>query len=174
MRTGGTTMSIKTFLVFIFTVVSLQACTGFHLREDASLSPTFQQIELVGVLENNDFKNELQMAIEEAGGTLKNGASTQLKLSNIREGKQIVAYDSDRKARVYLLSLKLNYDILVDAKQSVEKNVSSIKSQRLNLDKTFVYDADFALGKAEEEKQIRQKLYAEASRLILLRLKYHN
>lgn len=167
MRPAGTTMRIQAFTVFLF-VSLLQGCSGFHLRESTSLPTHYQKLQLVGASENNSFVKELKLAIEEAGGSLENQANTKLKLTNIREGKQIVAYDSDRKARVYLLSLKLSYEVLVD-----QKNIKAFPSQRLNLDKTFVYDAEFALGKAEEEKQIRQKLYAEAARLMLLRLKYH-
>ena len=47
-----------------------------------------------------------------------------------------------------------------------------LAKKRINIDRSYLYDPDFALGKAEEEKRVKQALYEEATRLILLRLKY--
>ena len=71
-----------------------------------------------------------------------------------------------------MISLKFNYTITADATGNEQSGSFATVKQRINLDKTFLYDADFALGKVKEEQQIRESLYAEAARLILLRLKY--
>ncbi|MCK5918926.1 MAG: hypothetical protein KAG34_10885, partial [Cocleimonas sp.] len=47
-----------------------------------------------------------------------------------------------------------------------------LKKHAIRLDKTLIYDANFVLGKAEEEKRIQQSLREEAARLILLHLRY--
>ena len=161
-------------LVISFALVLLQGCS-FHLRETTRLPADIKQLRIVGASENSGLFNALQTAIEEAGGQVSNPSNAQIRLSNIREGRRIVAYNSERKARIYLISLKLNYKVVVNAvssgKGSSEKS-RSFSKQRINLDKTFLYDANFALGKVKEEEQIRESLYAEAARLILLRLRY--
>ena len=63
--------------------------------------------------------------------------------------------------------LKLEYTVQ-------NKNKKKQPKQRISLDRTFIYDANFALGKAEEETQIREGLYEDAARLVLLNLQYAN
>jgi len=146
----------------------LQSCSGngFHLRNTQELPKQYQQIQVVNISNDNGFTDALQAAIEESGGRLEDKAETKISINNFREGKRVVAYDKDRKARIYLLFLKFEYQIL-----DTQNNLK-LQKRRINLDRTFVYDANFALGKAEEENQIRHELYAEAARLILLRLKH--
>ncbi len=163
-------MTMKVKLLFIlFTVLLLQGCSGFHLRDSADLSGKYKKIQLLGVPHEKALAEALELAIEEAGGDVVDQANTKIKISNVREGKRVVAYTSERKARVYLLFLKLNY--IISLPHDGEGQSQSALNQRINLDKTFIYDANFALGKAEEEVQIREKLYEEAARLILLSLK---
>lgn len=148
------------------TTLLLQACSGnaFHLRNNVNLPAKYQQIQTENILSGNGFSKAFRLAIEEAGGQVLDTANTKIRFDNFREGKKVVAYTKERKARVYLLFLKFDYEI-VDGKQV-------LPNRRINLDRTFIYDANFALGKAEEESQIRHDLYAEAARLILLRLQY--
>ncbi len=164
------------FKLFVVTaalqgVLLLQACSenGFHLRKNIDLPLDYKTLKIANLADDNGFRKALRVAIQEAGGQLLDDSeakiSTVIRFNNFREGKRVVAYTSERKARIYLLYLKLDYQIILWGKPVSEK-------RRINLDKTFVYDANFALGKAEEEKQIRQELYAEAARLILLRLQY--
>lgn len=155
--------------IILFGVLALLQSCSFHLRETTPLAKAFKQLQIVGATENNALYNALQTAIEEAGGQVDASSKAQIRLSNIREGKRIAAYNSERKARIYLLYLKLNYAIFVESATG-EKN-SFVPRQRINLDKTFLYDANFALGKVKEEEQIRESLYAEAARLILLRIR---
>lgn len=142
----------------------LLACggNGFHLRKSIDLPSQYQQIQVENA--SSGLSTAFRTALEEAGGRVNDNAKTKVIFSNIRERKQAVAYTSERKARIYLLSLKLTYEVQAKGR--------SLKEQRINLDRNFVYDANFALGKAEEERQIRVDLYEEAARLILLRLQY--
>jgi len=158
-------------VITCYAIILLQGCS-FHLRETTPLPDSLKQLQIVGVTDNSGLFNALKVAVEEAGGEVRKAAKATLQLSNIREGRRVVAYNSERKARIYLISLKFNYTIRVKS-NSNDKGGSLFNSrQRINLDKTFLYDANFALGKVKEEEQIRDSLYAEAARLILLRLKY--
>ena len=150
----------------------LSACgNSFHLREEVKLPNIYQKIKLENISLDSDFSKAFERTLEEAGGELidassRQPANTKIIIENLREGKRVVAYTSERKARVYLVFLKLDYTV-----QKLNNGQKQAK-QRISLDKTFIYDANFALGKAEEEKQIREGLYSEAARLILLNLKY--
>lgn len=149
--------------------VALSGCSGngFHLRENIDLPKVYQNIRLEGLSSENDFTKAFQTVLEEAGGESNNNAKTSVNISNFKEGKRVVAYTSQRKARIYLVFLKLEYVIQTAGASQSEK-------QRINLDRTFIYDSNFALGKAEEEKKIRKDLQTEAARLIILRLQYTN
>lgn len=155
------------YLSFSIVLVLLLGCSenGFHLRKNVELPVIYKHIQIENIVDKNVFRNTLQQALEEAGGQVVDTANIKIKFSNFREGKRVVAYTSKRKARVYLLFLKFEYEVSSATSKSLEQH-------RINLDRTFLYDANFALGKAEEEDQIRHDLYTEAARLILLRLEY--
>jgi len=155
-------------------ILLLQACSsnGFHLRSEVDLPKIYQRIQVDNISYDHGLVKAFELALEESGGQLLAKASTIVKINNIREGKQTVAYTKARKAREYLLYLKFGYTIEISGKNASQKREKETKNQRINLDRIFVYDADFALGKAEEEKQIRQELYKEAARLMLLKLQY--
>ncbi len=155
-----------------FAMFLLQACSGngFHLRENVDLPSRYQKIKLENISYGNNFVKSFEETLEESGGELVNGAKspfTIIKINNFREGKRVIAYTSTRKAREFLLSLKFDYSI-----NSIRDSVLSSKNYRINLDRVFIYDADFALGKEEEESKIRKNLYEEAARIILLKLQY--
>lgn len=170
-----TLRSIGSFAVFLLLQSFLLSACGnsFHLREEVVLPQTYQKIQLENVSLESDFSKIFQSTLEEAGGELidsrsKQHPTTHIIIQNLREGKRVVAYTKERKARIYLVFLKLEYTI------QNRKNGKKPEKQRISLDKTFIYDPNFALGKVEEEKQIRDGLYHEAARLILLNLKYRN
>lgn len=178
-----TKLLVACFAVFfLLQSIFLSACSSsFHLRKEVTLAKNYQQIQLENISLESDFAKIFENTLEEAGGQLvnpqinskktvyntANTTSTKVIINNLRVGKRVVAYTRERKARIYLVFLKLEYTI-----QS--KNRQKQPKQNLSLDKTFIYDVNFALGKAEEEKQIRNGLYAEAARLILLYLQYSN
>jgi len=152
--------------ILLMSILLLQACSsnGFHLRKELDLPKMYQRIQVDNLSYEHNLVKAFELALEESGGQLLEKAATVIKINNFREGKRTVAYTKERKAREFLLYLKFGYTILASGKET--------KNQRINLDRIFVYDADFALGKAEEEEKIRQELYKEAARLILLKLQY--
>ncbi|MCF6190882.1 MAG: hypothetical protein L3J51_10405 [Cocleimonas sp.] len=156
--------------ILLISILLLQACSGnsFQLRKELNLPKMYQRIQVDNISYEHDFVQAFELALEESDGKLVEKAATVIKINNYREGKRIVAYTKERKAREFLLYLKFGYTISMSGQVSGKET----KNQRINLDRIFVYDADFALGKAEEEKKIRQELYKEAARLILLKLHY--
>lgn len=164
-------LKLVTFGALFFAILVMQACTdsGFHLRSNIELPSKYKKIQLQNLRQGHGLVNALQLKLEESGGELLESSSTKIKIHNYQEGRRVVAYTRERRAREYLLFLRFDYSISLSMKNS--KSIE-LKKRRINVDRTFIYDANFALGKAEEEKQIRQDLYEEASRLILLHLQY--
>ena len=162
----------KIFTVFhvVLLLLLIQGCSGngFHLRKNVELSPEFTATYLKGLVSENDFTSTFVDGLTEAGGSVvqaEDQAKAIVDFSRYEEGRRVIAYTSDRRAREYLVFLKVEYAI------QYNKN-STAKKHRLNIDRSYLYDPDFALGKAEEEKRVKQELYEEVTRLILLRLKY--
>ncbi len=148
----------------------LQSCSGngFHLRKELNLPINFQRIQFENIAYEHEFVEVFGEELEESGGILVEKSLTKIIVSNFREGKRVIAYTSERKAREFLLSLKFDYLI-----SSSNSKIITKQKYRINLDRVFIYDNDFALGKAEEESKIRRSLYQEAARLILLKLQYN-
>lgn len=154
-------------MLFIISLL-LQSCSGggFHLRESASLSAPYSKISLIGLSEESDFYKTLDKAINDAGGKVlpPGDSGSSIVFSGFKEDKQVVAYTSEREARIYLVYLELDYTLRVGSKE--------LNTNPLRVEKTMIYDSSVVLGKAEEERRILQALREEAARLILLRLKY--
>ena len=157
---------IKSLLPYLLLSLLLQACTsggGFHLRNHIALPGAVQHIQLEGLSYEHGLAKALEDAMEEAGGKLQEKAQTKLVISNLQEGKRVTAFTKERKAREYLVYLKFNYALQL-------KNQKPSTMRRIALDRSFVYDANYALGKEEELNKIRQDLQKDAARLIMLRL----
>lgn len=144
--------------------VLISAC-GFNLRETQPLSEVMQQVGLKGIKSDSDFGSVLKIAFTDARSQLiENGdLPAQLNISDLEESRRVLSYDTDLEVRQYLLYMKFSYSIIVNGKQH--------GPYLLNLDNTLNYDADYVLGKQEEQRTIRKALRENAARLILLRLK---
>lgn len=170
-----TFFSLKLILLLLF----VQGCSGngFHLRKNVDLAPQYSKILLQGLATESEFNTVFADALSEAGGNIvsdERRAESTIVFSTFEEGRRVIAYTSDRRAREYLVYLKIEYSIRQSTRQSKKKTLKGIvlTKWRINIDRSYLYDPDFALGKAEEEKRVKQALYEEATRLILLRIKY--
>lgn len=144
--------------------VMLSAC-GFNLRDSQPLPETMQQVGLKGIDGDRNFGSVLKIAfIDARSQLLENGAlPVQLSISDLEEERRVLSYDSDLEVRQYLLTMKFSYSFEVNGKQH--------GPYLMSLDNTLNYDADYVLGKQEEQRKIRKALREDAARLILLRLK---
>ena len=159
---------IVSSLVVMFILQGCSATSGFHLRKSLLLPAQFRALQVENIPAENSFLEVFEEVLEEAGGRISNDSTSRIIFSNFQEGKRVIAYTSERKAREYLLYLNFEYEIHT----SYKKVLSKLPRRRINIDRSYLYDPDFALGKAEEEKKVQKNLYQEASRLILLRLQY--
>ena len=157
---------IKAFLPLFLLSLLIQGCSvgnGFHLRNHISLPPSVRHLELQGISSEHGLAQALAEALEEAGGSQREKAPTKIIISDLQDDKRVTAFTRERKAREYLVYLKFNY-----ALQYPDKEPETIGT--IALDRSFIYDANYALGKEEELNKIRQDLQKDAARLILLRL----
>lgn len=162
-------------LKVIFILLFIQGCSGngFHLRKNIELAPQYSKIQLQGLASDSEFITIFSDALSEAGGDIVSEdelSNSTIVFSKFEEGRRVIAYTSERRAREYLLYLKVEYSIRPNINKDTQN--PSLLKKRINIDRSYLYDPDFALGKAEEEKKVKQALYEEATRLILLRLKY--
>ena len=159
---------LRFFLFPLIIVFLLPSCSGggFHLRESTRLSGAYQNIALQGISTESKLHTTLKQSIKDAGGNIVPLASANaiIVIKNLKEDKKIVAYTRERIAREYIVYLHFNYQIKIGDKE--------LEQRLIRLDKTLIYDSNFVLGKAEEESRIQQSLREEATRLILLRLRY--
>ena len=167
--------AIGSVLLPLLLLLLLQGCSGngFHLRKNVELAPQYSKIFLQGLSSETEFKFAFSNALAEAGGDVVENeklAKSTVNFLRFDEGRRVIAYTSERRAREYLVYLKIEYSIFANNKK-VNKTIE-IPKYRINIDRSYLYDPDFALGKAEEERQVKKALYEEAARLILLRIKY--
>jgi len=160
-------------LHLVLLLLFIQGCTGsgFQLRKNIELAPKYSQVQLLGLSADSEFTTIFSDALSEAGGDIVSvgeQARSIIEFNKFEEGRRVIAYTSDRHAREYLVFLKIDYSIRNNSQTSDVKP----PKRRINIDRSYLYDPDFALGKAEEEKRVKQALYEEATRLILLRIKY--
>lgn len=161
---------LKYYILFFLVLSLLSACSGesFHLRGNYTLPKIHQKIYISGLAQRNRFKLVLIKILEQANAKVvnyKDKTTTVIKIDNLQEEKKVVAYSSERRVRAYDLALKLDYII-----KAPTKNKDILNKKSIYVIQTQLYDSNFTLGKAEEEKEIKEKLRKKAARSILLHL----
>jgi LPS-assembly lipoprotein len=151
----------------------LSACTGgnFHLRGKADLPVVFQTMMLQGLAIDSAFALALRKAFENTGSELRlvpsnNQHESLLYITNYQEGKRVVGYGKNREVREFLIFTRLDYEVRAKGGGGL------LPKQRLQVDKTQIYDSEFVLGKTEEERLIREDLRDDLARQVLIRLRY--
>lgn len=162
--------SIITIAVLLMLTACSSGSNGFHLRNKITLADKYKRVAVKGVERDSEQFQELKFALQEAGSEVIHQPETSfagsvIEIRNLRENRRIIAYDSGRKVREYLLYLKFDYLL------NKSNANSDSKLHHISIDRAFLYDSNFVLGKSEEEKLIRKGLRKEAARLILLKIK---
>ncbi len=99
--------SLKLILLLLF----IQGCSGngFHLRKNVNLASQYSKVQLQGITEDSEFKPFFANALSEAGGNIVSDeklAKSTIVFTKFEEGRRVIAYTSDRRAREYLVYLK--------------------------------------------------------------------
>lgn len=157
--------------IVCFMMPLLSACTGggFHLRGNVPLPAIFQTMTLRGIAVDSDFALTLRKAFADSGHRLQlntNNDHARLTILDYDEDKRVVGYGRNREVREFLLFITLDYEV------RAANGTLLLAKQRLQVDKTQIYDSEFVLGKTEEERIIRKDLREDLARKILVRLRY--
>lgn len=161
-------------LPLLVIALSLQGCGGFHLRGSSSAEGEIVRgkldstVQLLNIDLNSAFGRHLKTAVKNIGGKLVDAPSNAdytIRINQFNEGKYAAGYSRARQIREYSIFLKANYQI---RNKSGELLVDDI----VDVSRTQLYDSEFALGKAEEENQIRSQLRLEAADIIRARLQF--
>jgi LPS-assembly lipoprotein len=143
--------------------VLLSAC-GFQLRGQIELPPGLERIQVTGLSQNHALRRQLERFLEANGVEIIDNPEAKvarLDLSKYRQEKDILVVGTDGRVREYRLMSAVNASL-----RSAEGE-DKMPSTRFDVFRDFIYDPDDVLGKAEEEKQLREDMVSELSRQII-------
>lgn len=159
-------------LILMIALLGLQACGGFHLRgsdtKQHSQITIKDSVSLNGVGLSSQLGRAVVSAVKQAGGqmaTTHEQARYHIEVNNVQEGKYAAGYSRARQIREYSIFLKFNFKIR-------DRQTQKTAQDTIELSRTQLYDSEFALGKAEEEDQMRDQLRQDAARMLVTRTAY--
>jgi LPS-assembly lipoprotein len=152
-------------ITFLASLLILLSACGWHLRGQVDLPIALRILDLNAAAADYTTQSALKQALLSNGVTLSSDADYQLKILSERSDKRTLAVTSNAKASEYELIQSLSF-VLLDSKEQVVSDEVEIKSFR-----TQQYDADAAIGKAQEESNMRREMKFDNANKLLLRLK---
>lgn len=144
-------------------VVLLSAC-GFQLRGQIELPPGLERIQVTGLSQNHALRRQLERFLEANGVEIVDDPKAEvarLDLSRYRQEKEILVVGTDGRVREYRLMSAVNASL-----RSAEGEIK-LPSTQFDVFRDFIYDPDDVLGKAEEEKQLREDMISDLSRQVI-------
>jgi len=151
-------------LAALLVAVLLSSC-GFQLRGKIDLPPELTKMQISGLDRNHALRRQLERILEANGVEIVQEATdktARLSLSQYRQEREILVIGTDGRVQEYRLISGVN---AVFRGEGFEMPSTSVQVFR-----DFNYDPDDVLGKAEEEKQLREDMDNELSQLIIQRL----
>lgn len=157
---------LQWLFIALLLAVLFQGC-GFQLRGQIELPPGLERIQITGLGENHALRRQLERFLTANGVEViedpKDGAA-RLSLSQYRQNREILVVGTDGRVQEYRLVSAVNA-ALTHAETGFE-----MPSTEFAVFRDFIYDPDDVLGKAEEEKQLREDMNSELTQLIIQRL----
>ncbi|TNF36590.1 MAG: hypothetical protein EP315_03925 [Gammaproteobacteria bacterium] len=144
----------------------LSAC-GFHLRGAYEFPPQMATTHVAAVNPNSELVRALQRALRANQITLVDNpvdAGTVLRIGHETSSKRILSVDARGRAREY----EIQYQIDVEVSSSDQG--FTLPSQKLSLQREFLFDPEDVLGKSSEEADLLRDMQHDMVRLILLRI----
>ena len=144
--------------------VLLSSC-GFQLRGKIELPPELTQMQVTGLDRNHALRRQLERILEANGVEIVQEATdktARLSLSQYLQEREILVVGTDGRVQEYRLISGVN--------AALRGEGFEMPSTEVRVFRDFNYDPDDVLGKAEEEKQLREDMDNELSQLIIQRL----
>lgn len=149
--------------------LGLTAC-GFHLAGTRPLpeplrSVYIEVIEPYRVLQP-PLETALRAGLQRRGADVlsaRNDSTTVIRLSELKETREVLSVGLDGKALEYRLVTAVHYEIIGGGKALIEPG-------DLKLTRDYSFQPEQVLAKEAEESRLREFIQAEMAQLILLRL----
>jgi len=154
--------------------LSLSSC-GFHLRGAYELPKQMQRTYLLAEIKPSALTQNLQRILLDNQIQLSESAADAnviLHLYNEKIIRRIASVDAQGRAQEYALTYQLSFELntVAEAESVSSGQTLNIKSQSLNLQKSYLFDPEDILGKAREEQLLIEDMQKDMVRLILLQL----
>ncbi len=153
---------IKRNLLVMGLAVMLSAC-GFHLRGTGTSELAIKELDLSARNAYGDTVNELRDLLRSSGVNVHSGAPYKLVLTNEAETQRAASYAGSGRSVEYELTTALSYDIQ-------GRNATPLISDKLEVQKIYLYDGNNVTGSGQEAGQIRSEMRRDLVQKMVLRL----
>jgi LPS-assembly lipoprotein len=154
----------------LLTLCVLLAGCGFHLAGGRALPEPLKRVRIDMVapyrVSEPPVETSLRTRLTQRGAEVvedKDGEITVIRLTDLRESREVLSVGADGKALEYELILRLNYDVRTG--QQVWVPPTSIEARR-----DYSFNAQQILPKEQEAERLREYLEDEMAELLLLRI----
>lgn len=148
---------------------ALSAC-GFHLAGTRPLPPQLDKvyIDLVARYRVSDppLETALRTRLLRQGADVTKdakGATTVIRLTNLKEGRQVLSVGADGKAQEFLLITTVDYEVRSGGQPLVPPG-------NMRVTRDYSFNEEQILAKEAEEARLREYIQDELAELLLLRI----
>lgn len=146
----------------ILTVITALSACGFQLRgSDIPLRKTFPSIQLVSDARDEGLNNALDLVLRSSQIKRNADSANQLQILSSKTRRRTASYNSRAKSAEYELIKTVEFRFRRD-------NQDIIAPMTLEARRSYLYRETAAVGKAEEERLLRQEMDDDLARRILL------
>ncbi len=154
-------MRVRYWWLVVITII-LSAC-GFQLRSTGdSLNSSYSSIKVINNTNDTAFGQKLNQSLMDSGVVLSADSETVLEINSTDQEKRTASYSSRAKSAEYELIKQIAF-VFRQGDTIITSNV--IKSRR-----SYLYRETAAVGKAEEERLLREEMDQDLVHRILLAL----
>ena len=157
-------------LSVVVPLASLLAGCGFHLAGSRPLPEPMNAVYIDVVqpyqVSQPPVEAALRSRLARRGASVKGSAGearTVLRLSELKEEREVLSVDSFGKAVEYQLTVTVKYELLAGGQGLVPPGLLSVS-------RDYTFNAQQVLAKEAEEKRLRAFMQDELAELIMLRL----
>jgi LPS-assembly lipoprotein len=152
-------------------VAALLAGCGFHFAGDRPLPEPLKSVHIEVIdpyhVTEPPLQDSLQARIVRRGGVVKakrEDAQSELRLYDLREGREVLSFGPDGKAIEYRLISRITYEL------RSRDGVTLVAPETQAVTRDYSFNAQQILPKEAEETRLRNFIQDELAELVLLRI----
>lgn len=147
--------------LILVVIATLSAC-GFQLRgSEFSLRKTFSSIHVVSDGKDEGLNSALDLVLRSSQIKRNEDSANQLQILSSKTSRRTASYSSRAKSAEYELIKTVEFRFLRDTQEI-------IAPMTLEARRSYLYRETAAVGKAEEERLLRQEMDSDLAQRILL------